>query len=126
MMSAGLVGSTGLGYAKDRFAGEELQKDNPAIYSEYKAATPSKFLFFSEAHGLDGKKLGEAKAAIAAQKATDAQKAVHRADTKGDRRTLVADSFLPGMMAAIYLCLLIYFKSKGGYRPVTLAESNSS
>jgi MFS family permease len=126
MMSAGLVGSTGLGYAKDRFAGEELQKDNPAIYSEYKAATPSKFLFFGEAHGLDGKKLGEAKAAIAAKTATDAQLAVHHADTKGDRRTLVADSFLPGTMAAIYLCLLIYFKSKGGYRPVTLAESNSS
>lgn len=122
MMSAGLVGSTGLGYAKDRFAGEELQKANPAIYSEYKAATPSKFLFFADAHGLDGKKLGEVKAAITANTATDAQKTVQAADTKGDRHTLVADSFIPGMMAAIYLCLFIYFRMKGGYRPLTLIE----
>jgi len=34
MMSAGLLGSPGLGYAKDRFAGEELKKADPALYSE--------------------------------------------------------------------------------------------
>ena len=43
MMSAGLVGSPGLGYAKDRFAGEELQK-SPAAFEQYKAGTPSKWL----------------------------------------------------------------------------------
>ena len=61
MMSAGLIGSPGLGYAKDRFASEELQKVNPALYAEYRATTPSKFLFFEQVYGLDGKKLGEAK-----------------------------------------------------------------
>src|SRR4030095_8810354 len=59
MMSAGLLGSPGLGYAKDRFAGNELKNANPAAFEEYKASNPSKFLFFGEAHGLDGKKLGE-------------------------------------------------------------------
>src|ERR1041385_6359711 len=59
MMSAGLIGSAGLGYAKDRFAGEALQKTNPAVYTQYAAQTPSKFLFFGEVHGLDGKKLGD-------------------------------------------------------------------
>src|SRR4029079_943334 len=58
MMSAGLIGSPGLGYAKDRFAGEALQTANPAVYAQYKASTPSKFLFFGETHGLDGTKLG--------------------------------------------------------------------
>src|ERR1041384_1348541 len=46
-MSAGLVGSPGLGYAKDRFSGEELTK-TPAAYAEFKAMTPSKWLFFDE------------------------------------------------------------------------------
>jgi hypothetical protein len=36
----------------------------------------------------------------------------------GDRRTLVADSFIPGIMALIYLALLLYFKAIGGYRAV--------
>src|SRR5205807_8435361 len=54
MMSAGLVGSAGLGYAKDRYAAEELQKADPAIYAEYKADKPSSFLIFSDVNGLDG------------------------------------------------------------------------
>jgi MFS family permease len=58
MLSAGLIGSPGLGYAKDRFAGESLKRVNEPVYEEYKSATPSKFLFFSEVQGLDGKKLG--------------------------------------------------------------------
>jgi hypothetical protein len=56
MMSAGLVGSPGLGYAKDRFSGEALQKANPAAYAEYKASTSSKWLFFDEVKGIDGQK----------------------------------------------------------------------
>ena len=36
----------------------------------------------------------------------------------GDRRTLVADSFIPALMALIYLALLLYFKALGGYRVV--------
>jgi hypothetical protein len=130
MMSAGLIGSPGLGYAKDRFAGEELRKINPAIYAEYKADRGSSFLVFSEVTGLDGKKLGDVKQQVEqAKKATPAgqdpistlphnQQAVARADLKGDRRTLVADSFIPMAMAAIYLLILLYFKAIGGYKAV--------
>ena len=122
MMSAGLVGSAGLGYAKDRFAGEELQKADAALHAEYKAEKPSSFLIFAEAYGLDGKKLGEVKDAIKTEKADEKQKAVHEADIRGDRRTLQADSLIPAVMAVIYLLLLLYFKAIGGYKPVHLAE----
>src|SRR5438552_14580808 len=54
MLSAGMIGSPGLGYAKDRFATEALRQSNPAILEQYKADKPSKFLFFSEATALDG------------------------------------------------------------------------
>ena len=119
MMSAGLIGSPGLGYAKDRFAGEALQASNPAVFAEYKAEKPSKFLFFSESFGLDGKKLGAAKE-LAADKRTPNQQAVITADQNGDRRTLRADSFIPATMAVIYLLLLLYFKAIGGYKPVSI------
>ena len=125
MMSAGLVGSAGLGYAKDRFAGEELKAADPALHAEYKAEKPSSFLIFAEAYGLDGKKLGEVKDAIKDGKADDKQKAVHEADIRGDRHTLQADSFIPAVMAVIYLLLLGYFKTIGGYKPVHLAEELS-
>jgi MFS family permease len=249
MMSAGLIGSPGLGYAKDRFAGESLKTTAPTVFEDYKADKPSEFLFFAPAIGLDGKKLGgvqgtlaqgrsllekggeekvarelegkaaklqkrqaeldakrqqieaaqkqiqdkiesqsksgkkewdhevqealdekakladqgkqlaatlekhaaegraltEEKAAVetmkvklrdagvlkageagnlnAAQAAlTEKERAVHRASIVGDRRTLRADSFIPATMACIYLLLLVYFKTIGGYKPVHIVE----
>ncbi|MCH7920506.1 MAG: hypothetical protein IIC50_21310, partial [Planctomycetes bacterium] len=58
MMSAGLIGSPGLGYAKDRFSDEALQESAPAVYEEYKSETPSQFHLFAEVHGLDLGKVG--------------------------------------------------------------------
>lgn len=126
MMSAGMLGSPGLGYAKDRFASEELNQANPAAYAEYKSATPSKFLVFKEVNGLDGAKLGAAKAAVGAGTADAKQKAVHEADMKGDRRTLKADSVIPAIMAGIYLLLLLYFKAIGGYKVIHLNGETKS
>ncbi len=179
MMSAGLLGATGLGYAKDRYSGAALE-ENEAVYAEYKAEQTSSFLFFADANGLDGKKNGaisgklndardiiakgkvedldqsklaemdekqkaEAEAKQAAKKELEKQliaanaieggnpknalkilspdeKTVHDAGIEGDRKTLVADSFIPAAMAVIYLLLMLYFKSIGGYKPVTIEE----
>jgi hypothetical protein len=121
MMSAGLIGSPGLGYAKDRFATEALGQSNPAALQQYKADKPSKFLFFSEATALDGTKLAAAQA-VAAEARTPEQKAVAEASIAGDRKTLKADSFIPATMAVIYLLLLLYFKTIGGYKPVHIVE----
>jgi len=134
MLSAGMIGGPGLGYAKDRFAGEELAKANPAAYAEYKSPTPSKFLIFEETYGLDGAKFGAVNQKLAASREavnkaggepataydalTPTEKAVHDASIAGDRRTLRADAFVPAIMAAIYLMLLIYFKTIGGYKIV--------
>src|SRR5262249_5956315 len=38
MMSAGLIGAPGLGYAKDRFAGEALREEKPGLVDRQKAA----------------------------------------------------------------------------------------
>lgn len=135
MMSAGLVGSPGLGYAKDRFASTELEKANPAIYAEYKVPEAKGWLGFEKVQAIDGKKLGEAQQKLAAARAELARggiddpkaafvrlspedRAIIEASIKGDRRTLVADSFIPALMALVYLGILLYFKSIGGYKPV--------
>ena len=59
MMSAGLIGSPGLGYGKDRFAGEALKEADKVAYEEFKAKDESKFLFFTPEKGIDPKKLEE-------------------------------------------------------------------
>ena len=117
MMSAGLLGGPGLGYAKDRFTAEHLNATSPAIYEQYKAPTPSKFLFLDEVHGLDGTKLSGAQTAAAGTK-TPEQQTVVEASIIGDRETLKADSYIPLTMAIIYVLLFLYFKSIGGYRAV--------
>lgn len=121
MMSAGLIGTPGLGYAKDRFTGESLQASNPALYEEYKAEKPSTFLNIptTAAYGLDGQKLSAAKEA---KDKTDDQKIVVLADQKGDRATLKADAYIPMAMAVIYLLMFIYFKTIGGYKPMSIEE----
>jgi hypothetical protein len=135
MMSAGLIGAPGLGYAKDRFSGEALkEQDKPALLKEFKAEKASTFLFFQETHGLDGKKLGaiqedlkKARKDLTPEKALETlsadQRTVFAASIEGDRRTLVADAAIPAVLAMIYLGLLIYFKMIGGYRPLHIDES---
>jgi MFS family permease len=120
MMSAGLIGGPGLGYAKDRFTAEHLSTTAPSVYAEYKATSASKFLFLEEVHGLDGTKLSAAQ--TAATKTPD-QKAVADSSIIGDRKTLKADSFIPATMAVIYLLLLLYFKSIGGYKAVHIGPT---
>jgi MFS family permease len=140
MLSAGLIGGPGLGYAKDRFAGEELKAKDPALFEEYKAAAPSKFLNIAStaAVGLDGKKLGEANERLGAirkeieaakgdpklafEKLDPKDRAVIEASITGDRRTLKADAWIPALMAVIYLLMFFYFKTIGGYKPVHIAE----
>ncbi len=121
MLSAGLIGGPGLGYSKDRFAGEALEKANPALYAEYKAEAPSSFLGLksTEVFGLDGTKLDEAKKA---ETRTEDQETVVASDQQGDRMTLKFDAYIPATMAVIYLLLFLYFKVIGGYKPVHMAE----
>ncbi|MBG88677.1 MAG: hypothetical protein CMO80_17495, partial [Verrucomicrobiales bacterium] len=113
MMSAGLIGSPGLGYAKDRFAGEALAKTDSALYESVKSESTSNFLIFKGVNAIDGAKLGEIKEKDAADR-TDDEKKIIEADQQGDRGTLRADSFIPGVMAVIYLLIMFYFKSIGG------------
>ncbi len=142
MMSAGMLGGPGLGYAKDRFAAEHLQTTQPAVYAEYKVERPTGWLVFREVAAIDGRKLGEVQAKLGAartelaasgvhepQAALDRlapnERAVYAASIEGDRQTLRADAAIPSLMALIYLGLLVYFRSIGGYKTVHLQSTST-
>lgn len=142
MLAAGVVGGPGLGYAKDRFAGAELRVSAPALVGQYQAKEASQFLFFDAMHGIDGKqlgavnqKLGAARAALAQDGVTDPARGLEQlsaderlvvaASIAGDRQTLRVDSLVPATMAAIYLLLALWFRSRGGYRVVRIGDGSA-
>ncbi|MCW5552825.1 MAG: MFS transporter [Verrucomicrobiae bacterium] len=135
MMSAGMIGGPGLGYAKDRFASAALEQADAAVYSEYKVAETSGWLLFKPVSAIDGAKLGEVQGRLAAARTellaegnkdpkaalarlTDQERTVIESSIAGDRKTLKADAFIPATMAVIYLLLFLYFKAIGGYKAV--------
>jgi hypothetical protein len=140
MLSVGTLGGPGLGYLKDKFAGQELEAKSPTLYAQVKSTTPSQFLNldFTTIYGIDGKKLGETgdklKAArkdieasggdvkLAADKLTPDERTILAASTAGDRKVLFWDSFIPATMAAIYILIFLYFKSIGGYKVLKLED----
>jgi hypothetical protein len=143
MMSGGMIGGPGLGYAKDRFASAHLESTHPAVYAEYKVAKPSGWLLFRDVAALDGRKLGEVQTKLATareklaeagihdpqlalERLTPAERWVHAASIQGDRQTLTADAVIPGLMALVFLSLLIYFRSIGGYKAVHLEGTEAT
>ena len=120
MLSAGMIGGPGLGYAKDRFAADSLRESNPALYASVKnTEKPSQFLIFESVEAIKGDALDEANNA---DPRTDDQQAIVAAGQEGDRQTLKADSAIPAAMAVIYLLIMLYFKSAGGYKIVTMDD----
>jgi MFS family permease len=122
-LGAGLIGGPGLGYGKDRYAAEALSASQPAVYAQVQSKEPSRFLFLEPVHAIDGKLLAEARDSKAR---SEAQEAMVSADHTGDRRTLMADAFVPAAMAVIYLLLLLWFKSIGGYKAVHLEGTSAA
>jgi MFS family permease len=138
MLSVGQIGGPGLGYAKDRFTAEHLEANGQQmVLAANKAEKPSGLLgLFKEVAALDGAKMEAAKKLaekekhdnVSAEKSqlTADQKAMVEGNIAGARKTLKADAALPVGMAAIYLLLILYFKSIGGYRPVTIADAGKA
>jgi hypothetical protein len=73
---------------------------------------------FKEVHGLDAAKL----AALGTNNVPE-KPVVLKANMDGDRDTLKADSVIPMIMAAIYLGMIFYFRSRGGYKAVHIVET---
>jgi MFS family permease len=56
-LSAGLLGTPGIGYKQDFFASHQLQSTDLPAFQRYRAEETNRFLFFPEIAGLDGSKV---------------------------------------------------------------------
>jgi hypothetical protein len=68
--------------------------------------------------------LSEAQGRVTEGKALEGDNDIVAASIEGDRKTLRADAYIPLTMAVIYLGIMLYFKSIGGYRRVAIEETS--
>jgi len=136
MLCGGLLGGPGIGFNQDSHATGKLAAEHSAIYDRYKADAPVTFMGIFKTTGLDGAKVGvlddngqdididpklaglKTWWATAKTTAADDKPIVSEAELHGDRAALSITSSVPAMQAVILLCILLYFKSKGGYKQV--------
>jgi MFS family permease len=114
MIAVGIIGAVFLGFVQDTETGNELLnndlKNNTAIHSEY--VTVEKTSILGTYHALDMAKVSQAPSAE--------KSIIDAAQVKAKKEALKTVAILPGIMFVCFLLLFLYFKSKGGYKPVEL------
>jgi MFS family permease len=119
VFSGGLLGTTGIGYVQDYYAAAQLSQAAPPLYQQYAAPDKKSFLVFPPTTGLDGAKTGAVLAKPEGQLNTE-ERTVREAVIYGGRMSLKWTAVVPATMAVGYLLLIVYFRSRGGYRQVHL------
>ena len=106
----GVLGSPFIGYQQDQDMRQRLAKEHGTLLAQ--VAGPVKPSIFGETPSLDQEKI-KALDAAASKELTTVQ-----ADSK--RGAFANIAVLPAFMLLCYLGMWLYYRSKGGYKPVDL------
>jgi MFS family permease len=117
MLAVGILGAPFIGYFQESTATKELQASNPALYQN---VTTKKSWLLSPVLG-DYKALDPVKVAAVQDPAGKAS--VTAAETASQFAALSKIAVFPAFMLCCYLALLMYFKSKGGYKAVQIEDT---
>jgi len=110
MLAVGILGTPFLGYMQESSTTQQLHAANPALYQ---LVMVKKDYLLGAYEAIDPVK----KAAIADEKS---QAEIKSAETAGKFSALGKMAMFPFFTFACYLALILYFKSRGGYKPVQL------
>jgi MFS family permease len=111
MLAVGILGFPFIGYLQESTATAKLRASDAAIYQ---SVTVQKSYLLGKYSAIDPVKSAEV---------TDeaAQAVIKTASTEGQFSALGKMALFPAFMLVCYLGLIVYFRSKGGYKPVQLA-----
>lgn len=113
MLSAGIIGSALLGNIQDKQIDHALQSENAALHAELMGA--EQISVFGTYRPLDGEKL--------AQRSAEERTEVADIQAVAKKNALATVAIFPGVMLVSYLLLILWFQSRGGYKPVVLEAS---
>jgi len=111
MMTAGVLGAAFIGSIQDKAVEQNLTAQKPIISA--KVITLEKVSIFGNYKTLDSKKLNE----LQENERIDVAEVI----SKAKKSALAQAAILPAIMLIFYLGLIVYFKMKGGYKPVELS-----
>ncbi|MEN9534930.1 MAG: hypothetical protein RLZ22_899 [Verrucomicrobiota bacterium] len=112
MLAVGILGFPFIGFLQESSATAKLQSSNPAIYE---TVTVQKNYLLGAYQAIDPVK------SAAITEAADAE-AIKSATTTGQFDALGKMAVFPAFMLICYLGLILYFRSRGGYKPVNLGD----
>jgi MFS family permease len=112
MISVGVLGNPLLGTIQDKYLDSHLNQQNPALHAKVAGAPQSKFGFTFQP--LDNTKV----AALPA----DEKAEVESVRAENNQATLAKQAVLPALMFVCFLALVMYFRAKGGYKPVDIGS----
>jgi MFS family permease len=119
VFSGGFLGTPGIGYVQDYYAAQKLSREAPALYETVASTTQNSFLFFPKTTGLDGAKVGPV-LTKPPESLNPSERQIREAVIHGARMSLTWTALVPLTMAVGYLGLIVYFRSRGGYRQVEI------
>jgi MFS family permease len=125
MIAVGVLGAPFLGAVQDRNLDQALQAEAPAIHAQI-AAAPQTFPLI-RGLGVGPTTIGPYQPLDKARQDALPDAERQRAEAivgEHKQKTLMQFAILPMIMAVAYGLLLIYFRSKGGYRPVLLDDGH--
>jgi MFS family permease len=106
MLSVGVLGAPFLGFIQDSKIDRDLATANPAVHAQLAGET--KQSVFGAYKSLDPKKVEELTG--------DSKREVTDIQDQAKRNVLFVVATFPCIMLAAYIGLILYFKSKGGYK----------
>ena len=112
MLAVGILGAPFIGYLQESSATQKLAAANPAIYQQ---VTVQKEYLLGAYQAID-----PVKSAAVTEPA--AQAAIQSATTTGQFSALAKMALFPVFILGCYLALFLYFKARGGYKPVKLTQ----
>src|SRR5882724_6704509 len=116
MIAVGILGTPFIGYLQESTATKRLQAENPAVYQ---MVTKESDYLLGKYQAIDPDK-------AAAVTTDEGKAALKSANTAGQFSALGKMASFPAFMLCCYLGLILYFKSKGGYKAVNLAGDSGS
>ena len=116
MLAAGVLGNALLGNIQDKEINRRLLAADPALHKQL--VGQENVSIFGRYHPLDAKKVEAA--------SENDRKVVNDIKQGAKKGALTTVALFPGLMLLSYIALLLYFRAKGGYKPVDLASGGET